>query len=789
MRTAVQVKMAGALEGIRIVDFTQGTAGPYAGMLLAEQGADVLKVEPPAGDRARGTAAFHVLNRSKRGIVLDLTRADGRAMAQELASAADVVLVDHLQGRAQELGIDYPRLSQRNPEIVYCSIPLYGSKGPWAALEPDDTLVAAITGVLGVQWSYSESPVFLVVPVVAYATGVLAAGAVAATLFDRIRSGHGDCIEVSGLGGAFALETSTYLVPLGLLDVIRLAGGHGDPKGPFPTYRVYRAGDGEWMMLACLTPVFWTKLALAMGLEECLADPRYEGAPIAIPEAQDRQELSDRLAEMFATKPRQYWLDFLWEADVPVGPVLTRDEYLRDPQVLQNGMRVEIDDPEVGATVQMGVPMSLKGTPGGIRGPAPLLGQHNQEVLSRSWQATAVTPPSNGDRPSGGAPLDGITVLDLGTIYAGPYSGMLLSDLGAKVIKVEPLDGDPWRGFAIGFLGVNRGKRSLALDLKRTEGREAFYDLVRKADVVTDNFRAGVLKRLQIDYDALSAINPRIICCSVTPFGPSGPMAGWPGFDPLLQARSGLMRAQGGEGEEPVYYQIAICDFITALMTSYGVIAALRAREHTGRGQLVESCLANNAMAAQPGEFIRYQGRPPDPHGAPNLLGLFALYRIYKCSDGWLFLAVRTADQATALVQATGRVLVPGVRHGGASLLQAPLQGDVASALEAFFAGRKRQETAQSLIEKGIPCAPCLTIADLFDDGHLKANDLWWDMEHPVNGPVRQTGRIVKWLRHSMRLERPAPVLGQHSREVLLEFGMEPSRVEDLIKKGVVLTP
>jgi crotonobetainyl-CoA:carnitine CoA-transferase CaiB-like acyl-CoA transferase len=132
---------------------------------------------------------------------------------------------------------------------------------------------------------------------------------------------------------------------------------------------------------------------------------------------------------------------------------------------------------------------------------------------------------------------------------------------------------------------------------------------------------------------------------------------------------------------------------------------------------------------------------------------------------------------------------VPGAQHSVTSLLQAPLQGDVASALEAFFAARQRQEAVQSLTEKGVPCAPCLTIADLFDDEHLKANDLWWDMEHPVNGPVRQTGHIVKWQRHSMCLERAAPVLGQHSRGVLLEFGMESSRVEDLIKKGVVLAP
>jgi len=367
---------------------------------------------------------------------------------------------------------------------------------------------------------------------------------------------------------------------------------------------------------------------------------------------------------------------------------------------------------------------------------------------------------------------------------------MLLSDLGANVIKIEPLDGDPWRAFAIGFLGVNRGKRGLGLDLKRREGRELFYDLVRKTDVVVDNFRAGVLQRLKMDYDALSVVNPRLICASVTPFGASGPMAGLPGFDPILQARSGLMRAQGGDGEEPVYHQIAVCDFITGLMTAYGVAAALYVRERSGRGQQVETSLANNAMAAQAGEFIRYEGRPPDPPGGRDVDGISALYRVYRCADGWLFLAVRTPDQARALVQVTaGAIATSDPQRGTDSLLKAPLRGDVASALESFFAARPRDEAIQTLIEARIPCAPCLTAKDLFEDEHLKANDLWWEMEHPVYGQMRQTGRIVKWGRRSMRLERPAPLLGQHSREVLLEFGIEPSRVAELVEKGIVLAP
>jgi crotonobetainyl-CoA:carnitine CoA-transferase CaiB-like acyl-CoA transferase len=774
---------AGALQDMRVLDFTQGIAGPYAAMLLAEQGADVVKVEPPGGDRTRGKPAFHILNRSKRGIVLDLEGGEGRAQAADLASGADVVLVDGQPDALRRWGIDYGAVSSRNPGVVYCDLPLYGSRGPSADLPPDDDLLAAVSGVFGMQWGYRDAPVYLVAPIVSYATGALAAGAIAATLFDRARTGRGDYIEASGLGGAFALESTSYIVPLAAMDIVRL-GGRGDPKGPFPTYRVYRAGDGEWFMLACLTPAFWTKLVLALDLVEWLADPRFEGAPVAIPVIEDRQEIADRLQSIFATQPRQHWLDFLRENDVPAGPVLSRDNYLLDPQVIHDQMKVRIDDPAVGETTQMGVPLMLSETAGGIRGPAPSLGQHTAEVLSEESRG-AVERTAAAEIEAGRAPLEGVGVLDLGTIYAGPYMGMLLSDLGATVIKVEPLDGDPWRAFAFGFLGANRGKRGLAVNLKSAEGLEVFYDLVRNADVVCDNFRSGVLRRLKIDHATLGRINPRVICCSITPFGASGPMAGLPGFDPILQARSGLMRAQGGDGEEPVYYQIAVCDFMAALLGVFGVTSALIAREKTGRGQLVETSLAAAAMAAQAAEFVRYAGRPPDPKGAPDLIGVSALRRSYECTDGWLFLAADDRSHAEALLYIAGEAL-NGI--DATTLLEAPAEGNAAARLEAFFAALSREEALRRMKAKGVPCAPCPTVVDLFEDEHLKANDLWWETEHTINGPLRQTGRIVKWGWHEMRLERPAPVLGQHSREVLLEFGVEPSRVDELIAKGVVLT-
>jgi crotonobetainyl-CoA:carnitine CoA-transferase CaiB-like acyl-CoA transferase len=256
-------------------------------------------------------------------------------------------------------------------------------------------------------------------------------------------------------------------------------------------------------------------------------------------------------------------------------------------------------------------------------------------------------------------------------------------------------------------------------------------------------------------------------------------MAGLPGFDPILQA----LRPHedlGGDGEEPVYHQIAVCDFITGLMTAYGVAAALYVRERSGRGQQVETSLANNAMAAQAGEFMRYEGRPPDPQGGRDVDGISALYRVYRCADGWLFLAVRTPGQAGALLRATAGALTSSDQRDAESLLKAPLRGDVASALESFFAARTRGQAMQTLIVARIPCAPCLTAKDLFGR-HLRpttSGGRWapvhrpmrwdasseWGAPAPLEGPLLSSAQP----RSPARVRRGAATWRNSSRGVSL---------------------
>src|SRR4051812_41129436 len=198
--------MVSALDGIRVIEVTQGIAGPYTGMLLAEQGAEVIKVEPPPGDKARGTPGFHVWNRSKRSVIADPATNEGRAFIHRLASTADVALIDCQPGDETTLGVSYETLAQNNPRLIYCHLPAFGSKGPHARRFADDTLVAAASGLLGSQWSHRDGGVYVVIPIASYGAAFVASSAITAALFEREHSQKGQKLEVSWLAGAFAMQ-------------------------------------------------------------------------------------------------------------------------------------------------------------------------------------------------------------------------------------------------------------------------------------------------------------------------------------------------------------------------------------------------------------------------------------------------------------------------------------------------------------------------------------------------------------------------------------------------------
>jgi crotonobetainyl-CoA:carnitine CoA-transferase CaiB-like acyl-CoA transferase len=765
------VDVPGAFDGVRVVEAAQGIGGPMAAWLLAEQGADVVKVEPPEGDRQRGTHHFHVINRSKQSVVLDLERQDGREALLRLLHDADLFVHDWQPGRAESLGLDAAALRARNPRLVVGHLPAYGTKGRWAGLPPDEALVQAVSGICDAQYRYDPAPVYVNFTMSGYAQGIVGALTAAATLLAQRRTGAGDAFEVSAVASLFAMETAAWVrTP----NVMRLAGQQ-DPKGPMPTYRLVKASDG-WLFVGALTPGFWANLAVAIGLEDCLADERFKAAPLGIADLDHRRELGARVSAAFGHKTRDEWLQILEEADVPRAPVMSREEWAHDPHVAHNGMMIDVADPELGATRQMNVPVLLKRSPGRVKGPAPVLGSGET-----NWDGARVdAAPPGGDEIA--APLEGIRVIDLSGFIAGASASMMLADLGAAVIKIEPPGGDGWRTSGLAFLGSNRSKRSLCIDLRKDEGRMLLLELIDQADVVHDNFRAGVMDRLGLSWEVIHARNPRCIVSSVTGYGASGPLSHLPGFDPMMQCRGGVMDAQGAPGGEPVYLQLPVCDYGTALTSAFGIIAALYAREQTGLGDRVETSLAASAFTMQAGEFIYYDGRPADPAGGRDLPGRSPVYRVHATADGYVMLACTTADHVRALAAAIG---AEDVAVGG--WLTAAVDDAAAEEIGAALKTRPTEEWLESLLAAGVPVAPCVRVEQLFDDEHLAANELWWDSDHPQWGQVRQTGELIKWDRLRMTMQRRAPLLGEHTRECLGQFGVGEERVAALVESGVVV--
>ena len=768
------------LDDVTLVEFASNLGAAYAVMLLAEQGAHAVRIEPPAGDQLRGTPHFHVLNRSKQVLRLDPGTAAGSAAMRELVARADVVVSGLAPAATEARGLDYVSIRSINPGALVLTIPPLGTRGPDAELEAEEDLVAAIAGITGSQWARSGNPVALTFPAASYSAGVMGAIAVTAALIARGERGAGQAIEVSLLAGALSLQTGGVMRHEKMTS---LYAGPQDPLGPIPCYRLFEASDGQYLFVACGNATFWNKLCLALDRADLVADPRFEGAPWGVP-PQHWQTLKDILEPIFRTRMREQWLSLLREADVPCAPVLTRQEFIEDSQVRHLGMRREIEDPALGATVQLGVPVNLLSTPGEVVGPAPMASNANDAIL-RGLPSRANREPESrtGDAGEKG-PLSGTLVLDFSSYIAGPYGPMILGQLGADVIKIESLEGDPFRHFGFGFLGWNQQKRGIALNLGSSEGRDIVMGLARQADVVVENLRPGRLARFGIGYEDLKAANPRLIYMSVNGFGNDGPQHNQPGFDPLLQARSGAMAAQGGHHGHPVYLTCAICDYGAAMLAALGCVLGLRTRQRTGRGDLGETTLLQAAMAFQAGEFVFYDGRPDLEDSVTEFRGPSALRRAYQCRDDqWLFLSAAVARHWEAL-----RAAVPSLPAYTFEAAQSERpDGALAETLAAHFAPIARGDALDRLREAGVPAARVNRFPDLFGDPQVTANELIAELSHSQWGRVRQTGMLAKFSATPGRIDRAAPLIGEHTDEVLRSYlSYDPARIEDLRRRGVI---
>ena len=753
----------GILEGIRILDLAEGIAGSVAAMLLAESGADVVKVEAPGGRTAANLHGSLTWNRSKRSVVLDVETPAGAAQLDTLLAAADVVIHEYGPARAERLGLDDATLSRRHPHVIACSVLSWPANHPDADRPVDELLAMARLGVCDEQRAMRrEGPVFIRFPLGSWGAVYLAASGITARLVARGRTGKAGPAHTSLVQGA--------LVPMGMhwsrAETPSPALALGMPKeGGGSQATLFECADGVWIHLMKDpdgAPLM-QKLLAEMGPERVAAANEAAG-PVMFGYPNRGAN-----ASAFLMRPSDEWLADLWAHDISVQPAVPFGAIFGDEQARVNRYIIELDDPDAGYITVAGLPLTTD-PPARVKGPAPRHGEHTEQVL-KEWSARAVPAPTPAAPVAGRSarwPLEGVNVLDLGNYLAGPYGPMLLADLGADVVKVESTAGDAMRPTAWAFAGCQRGKRGVALDLKAAAARPALEALVRWADVVHHNLRMPAATRLGVDYESLRAIKPHLIYCHTSSYGPEGARADWPGYDQLFQAQCGWEVLGAGAGNPPMWHRFGFMDHQCALASVLATLLALYHRDRTGKGQFVRSSLLGAGALTASETYVGPDGvLAPFPSLDADQTGIAPGYRIIELADGWIAVAARRADQLSALCAVAGT--------------------DDAEMISEVLQGRRCDEVLAALESAGVPAEPVREQQRFafFDDPANQAAGLVATYPQAEWGRFEQPGALWYFGDLGVRLEHAPPALGEHTVEVLTEVGCSSEEIGRLLAAGV----
>jgi crotonobetainyl-CoA:carnitine CoA-transferase CaiB-like acyl-CoA transferase len=800
-----------ALEGVRVLDLSTGPVGGMTTMVMADFGADVIKIERPGGDSFRSLAAAPFWLRGKRSAELDLQTLSGRRALAGLAESADVVLVSGPPSRAARLGADAETLLARNHQLVHCSITGWGSKGPYAEIPGYEGLVAALSGRMQDYAGQSDrdGPVFSALPVASHATSQGALHGILAALLARERGGGGQRVETSLLRG---------LLPYDLLQLLtfQLARERGpmpslrDAADAMPTlnYHPVMASDGRWIQLGnLLEHLLYAFLESIDLLPELLAEEQFQDSPARWSETAielARGRILDRIQERTANE----WMAiFRANGNVAAEAVLTSQEALDHPDLVGNGDVVDGFDPLLGPMRQLGVIAALSETPGTPGHSAPAVGEHTEEVLAEKIVRRAGSGVARGSpAPPPGLPLKGVTVLEVATIIAAPLATTFLADLGARVIKVEAIEGDPYRHLMPrGLLAVktNAGKESICIDLKSQQGRDVLHELAKRADVLLHNFRPGVPERLGLGAEQIRALRPHILWVAVTGYGPNAPGTRRPCAHPVAGAAMGGVAFQAGAGMPP-----EVCDSReelrtasrrlmraneanpdpnTSVLVTSAVLLGLFARSRGSKGQDISVTMLGANAYANADDMLRYEGKPERQEVDSQLYGLGPCYRLYRAKEGWVFLAIPRDRDWRAFERACAQHPIfddARFRNTESRRENALALG---TALEALFLERDAGAWQSHLLAHGVGCVNAVSSTGEFwcDDPHVCAEDLAPEVDHARFGRMRRWGPLVVCDRAPAGLG--AGVLaGAHTNSLLRELGYADEQIAQLRERGLV---
>jgi len=401
---------------------------------------------------------------------------------------------------------------------------------------------------------------------------------------------------------------------------------------------------------------------------------------------------------------------------------------------------------------------------------------------------------AQASRPHPG-PLAGMRVLELAQIMAGPTCGMLLADMGADVVKVEKLPGgDDSRdyreprvnGVSAPFMALNRNKRGIAVNLKLAQGREILLRMVKDADVLTENYRRGTLEKLGLSYDVLSHVNPGLIYCAVSGYGRDGPYGDKGGFDLIAQGFAGLMSVTGEPGRPPVKTGNSVADINAGILAAVGVVAAYAHKQKTGRGQIVDTSLMEAALQQTYWHAAIYfaTGDSPGPTGSAHLLT--APYQAFRASDGWINLGGANQANWERITDVLGHPEWRDDPRFTSNSVRMQHLDALAATMDAVLVTRRKAEWLAAFDAAGVPAGPVHTVGEALNHPQTLARGMVVDLVHPQAGPTKALGCPIHFSETTTRISRPAPLLGEHTREVLREYGYADAEIDVFVADGVV---
>ncbi|MGE3356878.1 MAG: CaiB/BaiF CoA transferase family protein [Acidimicrobiia bacterium] len=823
------------LHGVRVVELTSGVAGAYAGRLLAVLGADVIKVEPPTGDVVRRWGPFpgadpaevvpeqgalHLhLDAGKRSVVADPEVPADRELVLQLAARADVVLESWTPAQRRRSGLDADALRAVNQRVVVTSITPFGVDGPYAGWRGGDLVAYAMGGPMHATGVAEREPVKLAGHLVAHQHGAIAAAASIGALLLAEQSGRGAHVDVANFETqAGSIDRRMVFLQQYFYNGRVMGREPAGATGLLPI-GIYPAADG-WVQVGTPPPYAPRLLATLQDpdLAATLADPGWPGDPDVpgLVEAALYGWLAERTTtEVMAAAQPNHW---------PVTAVRTPGEVLADEHLAARRFFHTVTHPAAGTLRQPGPPLRMAGI-AALR-PAPLLGEHDAAVRAELQAASAPDEPAaraSAPAPAGAPalPLSGVRVLDLTAVWAGPYTTMLLGDLGADVIRVEdarlyngtrgatlrppkehleklgwlcayPDDEPgprPWNRNA--FFNIHaRNKRSAAVDVLRPEGLEAFLRLVEQADVLVENNAVGVLEKLGLGWDVLHARNPRLIALRMPALGLDGPMASFVGFGANFEALCGLTSLRGyRDGDlslvRPVYYM----DAASGAAGAVAALAALRRRSRTGVGELVELAQGEN-MLNLIGEYLidaDRTGRAWPPAGNRHVTD--APQGAYRCAgeDRWAVLTVGDDADWSSLRRALGDPAWAADERFATPAGRREHHDELDERIEAWTATRDRWDVARALQAEGVAAGPVLDEADLAADPHLRARGFFRRNGSEEVGWHEYPGHLWRWDGPPMPMAGLCP-FGGASEEVWRDLaGLDDATMAGLRAAGHLL--